>query len=230
METTMNSPILQPHPDSSQEQPTPYFIKEFSDDAMTIALVVGELYIGFCRWVEKAQRDHYRGELLTAYKARRRWKKSDVKPLLSIGVNKHAQRRMAKLQGRGRPVVEQHRPLGAAAVKKLAACMNLFREDATPNERRRAVKEWPWWKHNVEALYRGERELAREKQIKGPHDHAERMVADALRVSQGTVRAICGEIREMRQEDAGSADFPPMLLTEYEGWMEQGELPKRFAK
>jgi hypothetical protein len=87
-----------------------------------------------------------------------------------------------------------------------------FRGDATPNERRRSFKVWPWWKRHVEALYCGELERARAKRTKGPHDYAERAVADALRVWQGTVHAICGEIRAMRREDAESANLPPMAL------------------
>jgi hypothetical protein len=64
---------------------------------------------------------------------------------------------------------------------------------------------------------------------KGPYDHAEREVAAALRISQGTVHAICGEVRAMRREDAETANFPPMVLAEYEVWMERGELPKRLT-
>ena len=52
---------------------------------------------------------------------------------------------------------------------------------------------------------------------------------DALRISQGKLHAICGEIRAMRRDDAESANFPPMVLAEYEEWMEYGELPKRLA-
>jgi hypothetical protein len=33
----------------------------------------------------------------------------------------------------------------------------------------------------------------------------------------------------MRRDDAESANFPPMVLAEYEEWMERGELPKRLA-
>ena len=190
-----------------------------------------EVCLAFCKWIEKAQRNHHRSELLTAYKVRHKWKKSDVKHLLSIGVNERAQRRMAKLEGRGRPVVKERRSLEKVISEELTNWLILFREDATPDERRGAIrnKKWPWWKHVVEALYRGEQELAREKRIRGPHDHAETMVADALRVSQGTVRAICGKVRAMRQEKGEAANFPPILLTEYEEWMERGELPKRFV-
>jgi hypothetical protein len=149
--------------------------------------------------------------------------------LLSIGVNEAAKRRMAALKGKGRPVVKPRRTLENLLRDKLTTWSIPFRDDATPNERRRSFKVWPWWKHHVEALYRGELERARAKRIKGPHDYAERAVADALRVSQGTVRAVCGGIRAMRREDAESANFSPMVLAEYEKWMERGEPPKRLT-
>ena len=34
----------------------------------------------------------------------------------------------------------------------------------------------------------------------------------------------------MRRDDADSANFPPMMLAEYEAWMERSELPKRLAE
>jgi hypothetical protein len=112
---------------------------------------------------------------------------------------------------------------------RLTSWSALFRDDATPDERRRSFEGCPWWKHHVEALYRGELERARIRQIRGAYDHAERAVAHALRVSQGTVHAICGDIRAMRRADAESANFPPMTLAEYEEWMERGKLPERLA-
>jgi len=136
---------------------------------------------------------------------------------------------MAVLKGKGRPVVKPHRPLEDWLCDKLTSWSALFRADATPNERRCSFKVSPWWKHHVEALYRGELGRTRANRIRGPHDHAERAVADTLRVSQGTVHAICGEIRATRREDSESANFPPMLLTEFEEWMEHGKLPKRFT-
>ena len=126
-------------------------------------------------------------------------------------------------------MVKPHRRLEDLLRDKLTNWLIPFRDDATPSERRRSLKVWPWWKHHVEALYRGELERARANQIKTPYDYAERTVADALRISQGKLHAICGEIRAMRREDAESANFPPMVLAEYEEWMEHGELPKRLA-
>jgi hypothetical protein len=193
--------------------------------------LLGAAHLALCRWVEevvrKAQEDHLRGERLAAYRARHRWKASDVRPLLSVGVSEVAQHRMVRLKGKGRPVVKPHRPLEDLLHDKLSNWSILFLDDATPRERRRSFKVWPWWKHYVEALYRGELERARSSRTRGAHDLAERVVAEALRMSQGTVHGICGEIRAMRRKDAESANFPAMLVSEFEEWMEHGELPNR---
>jgi hypothetical protein len=198
-----------------------------------IAVVVGAVIYAFYQKAEeierKAQEAHLRGERLAAYKTRKKWKASDFRPLLSIGVSEVAQRRMAALKGKGRPVVKPHRRLEDALRDKLNWLI-LFRDNATPSERRRAFKASPWWKHHVEALYRGELEQARAGRIRGPYDYAERAVAAAVGKSQGTVHAICGEIRALRREDAESANFPPMVLAEYKEWMERGSLPKRLSE
>lgn len=221
----LSSPLEQPGQDQT---------KGILDELLSVAAAVGRAYLAFCDELQaaahKAERDHLRGERLAAYRTRHRWRAGDVGPLLSIEVNEVAQRRMAALKGRGRPVVRPHRPLGTVLHEKLTTGLCLFREDATSDERRRAFRTWPWWKHRVEALYRGELELARAKRIKGAHDHAEKAVADALRMSQGKIHAICGEIRALRRKDAEAADFPSMTLAEYEGWMERGEWPRRLDR
>ncbi len=226
-----NPPVLFPLT-LPPKQPERDQTKEISGELLSLAATIGNACLAFCNWLEdtarKAQQDHLRGARLAAYRARHRWKAGDVRPLLSIGVNEAAQRRMVGLKGRGRPVVQPHRPLEDMLREKLTICSYLFREDATSDERRRSFKAWPWWKQHVEALYRGELEMARAKQVKEAHAHAERAVADALRMSQGKVHAICGEIRAVRRKDAEAADFPPMMLVEYEDWMEQGRLSKRL--
>jgi hypothetical protein len=198
-----------------------------------IAIAVGIAMVALYRWAGEVARNahekHLRAERLAAYRVRHRWKASDIRPLLTIGISEPAQRRMAALKGKGRPVVKPHRPLEDVLSDRLTSWFNLLREDATPDERRCSFRAWPWWKHHVEALYRGELERARVNGEKGPYDHAEREVAAALRISQGTVHAICGEVRAMRREDAETANFPPMVLAEYEVWMERGELPKRLT-
>jgi hypothetical protein len=199
-----------------------------------IAVAVGLVMVALYQWAEKAARTaeekHLRAERLAAYRLRHVWKASDIRPLLTVGVSQAAQRRIASLHGRGRPIVKQHRSLEDVLSDQITNWSNLLCEDSTPNERRRSFRGWPWWKHHVEALYRGELEQARANRLKGPHDHAERVVARALRMSQGAVHAICGEIRAMRREDAESANFPPMQLSEHEAWMERGKLPKRLSE
>jgi hypothetical protein len=233
METAMSTPPARLLSDPQPGQPVPDFTKVVLDNLVPIAVVVGAAYLAFTGWLEeaerKAQRGHLRRERLAAYRVRHQWKASDVRPLLSIGVPEGVQRRLAGLKGRGRPVVRWHRPLEAVLSENLTHWLNLFHEDATPAERRRSIRAWPWWKHHVEALYRGELALARDKRLKSPHDCAERTVADALWMSQGALHAICVEIRAMRRVDAGSANFPPMTVLEYERWMEHGELPERLA-
>ncbi len=226
-----NPPFLR-SPDPTPERRETDLFKETLESVLPVALRLVAAYRAFWRWAEevarKAQEDHLRGERLAAYRARHRWKASDVRPLLSVGVSHVAQHRMARLKGKGRPVVKPHRPLEDLLCDKLTNWSRLFRHDVTPTERRRSFKVWPWWKHHVEALYRGELERARSSGTKGAHDQAERAVAEALRMSQGTVHAICGEIRALRREDTELANFPPMLVSEFQEWMEHGELPKRF--
>ena len=225
--------LLIPTPASPSKQLGRDQLGETLNELLSFVAAVHRAYqvvrSGFQSAAHKADQDHLRGERLAAYRVRYRWKAGDAGPLLSIGVNEIAQRRIAALKGRGRPVVRPHRSLGSVLHEKLTNGLCLFREDAAPDERRRAFKTWPWWKHHVEALYRGELELARANRVKGAHDHAERAVADALRMSQGKIHAVCGEIRARRREDAEAANFPSMMLAEYEGWMERGKWPGRLA-
>jgi hypothetical protein len=232
MVMTMTNPCCLRSPEPAPERRGMSLFKVTFEWVLPAALLLGAAYSAFCRWVaeaaRKAEADHLRGERLAAYRVRHKWKASDLRPLLSIGVSEVAQHRMARLKGKGRPVVKSHRPLGNLLCDNLTNWSLLFRDDVTPAERRRSFKAWPWWKHHVEALYRGELERARSNRARGAHDLAERVVAEALRMSQGLVHAICREIRAMRREDAESANFPAMLVSEFEEWMEHGELPKPY--
>jgi hypothetical protein len=232
MVMTMNNPSFVRSPDLAPERRGTDPFKETLESVLPVVRHFRAACLAFCLWAKeaarKAEEDNLRGERLAAYRARHRWKASDIRPLLSVGVSEVAQHRMARLKGKGRPVVKWHRPLEDLLRDKLTNWSLLFHRDVTPTERRRAFKVWPWWKHHVEALYRGELERARSNRTRGPHDQAERMVAEALRMSQGKIHAICGEIRAMRREDADSADFPPMLVSEFEKWMEHGDLPNRY--
>lgn len=174
--------------------------------------------------VDQAERRYIRGEKLAAYRRRASWKKSDISNLKTLDLNPVAQRRMARLSGTGRPVVAPHRPLELAIVEKLQSIQPLFDQTFTAADRKRAIKHWPYWEHHVEALYRGECDLARKRKIKGPATHAEELVATELGLSAPAVHAICGRIRLKRKERDGAANFPAMTLTEYKEWMETGNL------
>ena len=220
---------LQPNPAVNQPvdgMPSHHPWQETSKELALVATFFGDLLFRAATWLEKeirqASENHLRGERLAAYRARHQWKRSDIQPLLSIGVNASAQRRMATLQGRGRPVVKMHRPIGEVLFERVALGLNMLRDNATLEERHRYFRKWPWWKHHVEAYYRGELTLARDMGIKAPYDHAERVVGRRLGMSQGSVHAVCGEIRKMRQEDPEYANFPERTLTHYNQLLSNG--------
>jgi hypothetical protein len=191
---------------------------------------LGEGVLSVCtmlaKWVESmandAERDHHRGELLAAYRRRLSWKKADVPHLRSLGVNAIAQRRMSLLTGRGRPVVRPHQPLWSTLARRFADIEPLCNPAASPQQRKRARRRWPWWRHYVEALYRGEFAQAKNRGIAGPSRYAEEIVSDAMNISGATVHKICGEIRQLRQEWEGAANFPPMTLDEFNRCMKSG--------
>ena len=173
---------------------------------------------------ENAEEQHLRGERLRAYQRRASWKKSDVPALKTLGVNVAAQKRMERLTGRGRPVVKGHQPLELVIESKLKA-FALFCPDATPQQRKNALKLWPYFDENVEALYRGEYALAKQNGVSGPASHAEANVAAALAISTATVHAISGKIRHKRKEGEDTANLLPMTVAEFEVWMATGKDP-----
>jgi hypothetical protein len=187
---------------------------------MIVVVALFSAYQSLEAWAENLERQHRRSQLLAAYRRRHAWKKSDIPHLRSLDVNSAAQHRMKRLVGRGRPVVKPHRPLDAVIINKVEAFQALADPNASPDKRRRAFKQWPWWSHYVEALYRGEHALAKDRGAKGASTEAEIVVGRALGISAATVHSICGEIRRKRKEDSESANFPAMTLAEYEGWME----------
>jgi hypothetical protein len=87
------------------------------------------------------------------------------------------------------------------------------------------VELWPWWEHYVEALYRSEFAHAKNRGVARPSLHGEDTVGNALYISAAKVRKICGTIRRKRQEWEGAANFPPMTLKEFNGWMQSGIPP-----
>lgn len=189
-----------------------------------LARLVGRVVNGVLQAAEKAEEKHRRAQRLAAYRRRRQWKRSDMSSLLSLGVNKAAVSRMRRLPvRRGRPIVRPYTPISEVILAKLLALGTVCNSKSTPDQRRRAFKDTPWWKHHVEAFYRGEHRRAVEDKIAGPSDFAERKVGAALGISQGKVHAICGAIRELRRSDELSANFPEATLEEYEEWMTTGK-------
>ena len=187
--------------------------------------VVASFKQSLVSWAENLERLHHRAQLLAAYRQRHAWKKSDVPRLKSLGVNSAALSRIDRLAGRGRPVVRPYQPLDVAIVTKLSAFQSFVDPDASPDKRRQAFKVWPWWQHYVEALYRGEHALAKDRGTRSASIEAEESVGRALGISAATVHTICGAIRRMRKADEGAANFPAMTLAEYETWIETGRRP-----
>lgn len=202
------------------------FSLELSNEVLVAFAIVGlaafAVSKSFASWLEDIERKYCRGQLLVAYRRRHSWKKSDLSRLKALGVNDAAKARMQRLTGRGRPVVTGHQPLHEMIQSKLNGFCLLVGPDALRQDRRRTFKQWPWWKHHVEAYYRGEHELAKRQGLKSPSLEAETRVGAALGMSTSMVRRVCGEIRRMRQEDELSANFPAQTLEEYERWMKYG--------
>lgn len=201
-------------------------MNELFKEVAAIAVLAERALLVFAKWLEStatdAERAHHRGELLAAYRRRSSWKKADVPHLQSLGVNATAQRRMSLLTGRGRPVVHPHQPLWSTLTRRFAEIQPLCDPAASPQQRKRALRRWPWWRHYVEALYRGELARAKNRGIARPSIYAEEIVGDAMNISAATVHKICGEIRRLRGEWEGAANFPPMTLDELNRCMKSG--------
>lgn len=194
--------------------------------AVAALTVVGQAVTAFQQGltaaVEEADRKHRRAELIVAYRRRRAWKKSDIPRLKTLAVSEVALRRMERLEGRGRPVVSSHQPLGSAFLTKVRALQILSDPGSSPEKRRSAVKLSHWWPHYVEAMYRGEHSLAKTNRERESSGHAERLVGKELGISASEVHRICGGIRRLRTEWDGAANFPAMTLIDYRDWMETG--------
>jgi|SRR5215831_13413156 len=212
---------LPPGPAFSQEEGL-----RLSQEAMATALSVGILIYCLAQavisWARDLERRHHRAQLLAAYRKRHAWKRSDILRLRELGVNKVVERRMERLTGRGRPIVRARQPLDQLVVETVTAFQSLFDPASTSIKRRQAIKLWSWWRHHVEALYRGEHRRARQTGLRSPSVEAEISVGRTLGISAASVHAICGEIRRMRREDPESANFPAMTLSEFEEWMQTG--------
>ena len=224
----MNEPEVTPYNGSPK---TPNQWAPFFEGLVAVSLLVGQAMLELRRVIVEAGRDaerkHHRAELLLAYRQRQAWKTGDIPHLKSLGVNDTALRRIATIEGKmGRPVVRPHQPAVEALMSKFLPFWTLVNPKSTPEARRRAFKDTPWFEHHVEALYRGEHDLARTDGTPGPADHAERIVGRALGMSASTVRQVCSRIRRKRKEWDGAANFPSMTLAQFETWMETGNGPE----
>jgi hypothetical protein len=189
---------------------------------IALAVVAVAIFCSLASWLENVERQYHRGQLRAAYRKRHSWKKGDVPRLKLLNVNDAAKHRMQRLTGLGRPVVTLPQPFDRTILTKINALQALFDTDASSAARGRAFKECPWWHHFVEALYRGEHAIAKERSLRGPSLEAEIVVGKALGISSALVHSICGAVRGKRRDDEPSTDFPPMTLAEYESWMQTG--------
>ena len=191
----------------------------------TMLVQIQELKKALIARAEQADIDDRRQQLLVAYKSRHAWRSSDVHALRSLGACDAALRRACRRRGRGRPHVRRYTPTGTVIARRLTMALRLFAENATEKQRRESFFVWPWWKHNVEALYRGELHACQMANARGAYDMAEHAVAAALRISVGRVHAVCSEIRAIRRDDESMANFPSMMVSEFERWMKTGVPP-----
>ncbi len=193
--------------------------EQFMEGVQTLLTRLAQAY-------EQAERNYHRAELLTAYRQRTSWKKSDIPRLSTLGINAVARRRMERVTGTGRPVVKSHEDLASVIVRKISSVQALFASQAsTSADRRKAFRLSPWWAHCVESMYRGEHALAKACRIADASGQAESAVAHALRISPSSVHYFCGTIRRLRREDPDAANFPAITVAEFEAWMSKGQIP-----
>jgi hypothetical protein len=191
-----------------------------------VIVAVGLLVVAAYGWLTRAAADaehrHNRAELLAAYRRRHQWKKSDTANLRTLDLSPVAERRIARLSGKGRPVVRPHQELAELWVGKIQYFMAVVSPETKPAERLRAIKQTPWGRHYVEALYRGEHALAKQRGEKGASEVAESLVAKRLIMSSAQVHRLCGEIRRVRAECFEDANFPPITLAKFDECMREG--------
>jgi hypothetical protein len=187
---------------------------------IVVILVLLFAYEAIEKWWYELERRHARAERLKAYRLRHSWRKGDMTNLLSLGVNAPALRRMERLTGKGRPVVNPHQDLAMQIADKFAALHALADPDASPDRRRRAFRRQPWWPHYVEAVYRAEYERAKTRGISDTSAETELLVGRALGISASTVHRICGRIRRLRKEKPEMANCPQITIADYQRWME----------
>lgn len=171
---------------------------------------------------EHIEREHEKAKLLAAYRLRHRWKASDAGKLRQLKLSPAAERRVAQLDGRGRPIVT-HATSASNFVQKALHLMIALDVKASPRDRLAAIKITHWWPHYVEAVYRGEYEAAKAEGLGSAAERTEVLIAEYLGISSAVVRKLCTRIRKLRAEDFGAADFPAARLSGFMDWIQSGK-------
>jgi hypothetical protein len=192
---------------------------------VTIGLVMAAASDRFAGWAKSLEEGHRRRQLLEAYRKRHAWKRGDISKLRKLDLSRIAMRRVERIQGVGRPVVKAPAPLVEVILKGLSSINALFNPEVGAADRRRAFKEWPAYPQFVEALYRGEHALAKERLDRNASVEGEICVGRAIGISSATVHALCGQVRAARKRDVGEAAFPAITVIQYDEWMRSGVDP-----
>ena len=169
------------------------------------------------------EREHERAELLAVYRLRHRWKASDAPKLRKLKISPVAERRLANLSGRGRPVIAANITPAAKFVQKALHLMTAFKEETSPINRLSSIKKSHWWPHYVEAIYRGEYEALKAKGFSSASEGAEGRIANELGISSAVVRKLCTKIRKLKCEDSDAANFPSARLSDFMDWIQSGK-------
>jgi len=172
-----------------------------------------------------AEQQYQRKQLLSAYQVRRRWKKSDARRLKQLGASPAALRRVAKTKTLGRPIVRKAHSLQEILCTRYLELRPLFDPDSSKEARQKSFKLWPWYKHHVEALYRGEQRAIRESGTRSPAATAREKVGKSLGISEDAVHAICQAVRNERKLFPEEDGFPEITLSDHAIWMETGRRP-----
>lgn len=172
--------------------------------------------------VEAIDQGHERAKLLAAYRLRHRWKASDIAKLRQLKLSPVAERRVALLEGLGRPVITHATP-ASKLVQKAVATITVLNEQTSLSDRLVSIKHTHWWPHYVEAIYRGEYEAIKAQKLASPADKTEELIAKNLGISSAVVRKLCTKVRSMRSEDVESANFPSARLCDFMDWMKTGK-------
>jgi hypothetical protein len=175
------------------------------------------------------QTSHQKRARRTAYRRRHQWRKADVPRLLKLGVPMERIQRITddNNKRRGRGVVQSYQSLDEVVTLRAEQFNVLLAADTPPHSRLSTLKQTPFWRYIVEALYRGEHTAAKEIRQKSASSHAEQVVAGCLGISDSQVRKICVGVRKERKREnrPAYADSEFLLrVNEFEAWQRTGDL------